>query len=66
MVYTSKQLFELAQEHRRSGHFGEAVNAFRQAASASDATEEIKKKSLASIELIQEINAFVNVDLMNP
>ena len=29
-------------------------------------TEEIKRKSLASVELMQEINGFVNVDLMNP
>ena len=31
-----------------------------------DATDEIKRKSLASIDLIQEINSFVNVDLLNP
>ena len=30
------------------------------------ATEEIKRKSLASVELMQEINGFVNADLMNP
>jgi hypothetical protein len=38
----------------------------REAAAAPDATDEIKRKSLASVELIQEINGFVNVDLMNP
>ena len=39
---------------------------YRAAAEAPDATDEIKKKSLASVELMQEINGFVNVDLMNP
>ena len=33
---------------------------------APDATEDIKRKAQASIELIQEINGFVNTDLMNP
>ena len=36
------------------------------AAAAPDATEDIIRKSLASVELMQEINGFVNVDLMNP
>lgn len=35
-------------------------------ASGMSAIEDIKKKSLASVELIQEINGFVNTDLMNP
>lgn len=34
--------------------------------SGMSAIEDIKKKSLASVELIQEINGFVNTDLMNP
>ena len=64
---------------RQSGQFGEAINAFREAAELAenglgdaedgperDALQEIIKKSLASVELIQEINGFVNTDLMNP
>ena len=63
---TAEVLFAKAEEYRRNNRFGEAINAFRAAADAPDATEEIKRKSLASVELIQEINGFVNVDLMNP
>ena len=63
---TARELLEQAEDLRRNNRFGEAINAFRAAASAPDATEEIKKKSLASVELMQEINGFVNVDLMNP
>lgn len=62
----AQELLEKAEQLRRDCRFGEAINAFREAAAAPDATEEIKKKSLASVELIQEINGFVNVDLMNP
>ena len=60
------ELLEKAEQLRRDCRFGEAINVFREAAAAPDATEEIKKKSLASVELIQEINGFVKVDLMNP
>ena len=63
---TASELFETAQEHRRNKRFGDAINMYRAAAEALDATEDIKRKSLASIDLIQEINGFVNVDLMNP
>ena len=62
----AQELLEKAEQLRRDCRFGEAINVFREAAAALDATEEIKKKSLASVELIQEINGFVNVDLMNP
>ena len=62
----AQELLEKAEQLRRDCRFGDAINAFREAAAAPDATEEIKKKSLASVELIQEINGFVNVDLMNP
>ena len=55
-----------AEDLRRECRFGEAINAFREAASAPDATDEIRRKALVSVELIQEINGFVNVDLMNP
>jgi hypothetical protein len=63
---TAQELFDSALEHRKNRRFGEAINAFRAAADSPDATEDIKRKSLASVELIQEINGFVNVDLMNP
>ena len=60
------ELLERAEELRRNCMFGEAINYYRAAAEAPDATEGIIKKSLASVELMQEINGFVNVDLMNP
>ncbi len=63
---TAEELLEKAEELRRNCQFGEAINFFRAAAEASDATDAIKKKSLASVELMQEINGFVNTDLMNP
>ena len=63
---TPKELYSLGVEYRKNRRFGEAINAFRAAAASPDATEDIKRKSLASVELIQEINGFVNVDLMNP
>lgn len=63
---TAEELYELGCEHRRCRRFGDAVNVFREAAAASDATDDIKRRSLASVELIQEINSFVNADLMNP
>lgn len=63
---TSEELLNQAEELRRNNRFGDAINVFRAAAAAPDATEEIKRKSLASVELMQEINGFVNADLMNP
>lgn len=60
------KLLERADELRREGRFGEAINFYRAAAEAPDATDDIMKKSLASVELMQEINGFVNTDLMNP
>ncbi|MBE6237747.1 MAG: hypothetical protein E7116_06315 [Bacteroidales bacterium] len=60
------ELLEKAEALRRDCHFGDAINVFREAAAAPDATEEIRRKALASVELIQEINSFVNTDLMNP
>ncbi len=60
------ELLKNAEELRRNNRFGEAINFYRAAADSPDATEEIKRKSLASIELMQEINGFVNVNLMNP
>ena len=63
---SARELLEKAEELRRNCRFGDAINFYRAAAQAPDASEVIKRKSLASVELIQEINGFVNVDLMNP
>ncbi len=63
---TAIELLNRAEELRRNNMFGEAINFYRAAAAAPDVTDEIRKKSLASVELMQEINGFVNVDLMNP
>ncbi len=63
---TAAELLNKAEELRRNNMFGEAINWYRAAADAPDATEDIKRKSLASVELMQEINGFVNTDLMNP
>ncbi len=63
---TSIELLDKAEELRRNNMFGEAINFYRAAAAAPDATDEIRRKSLASVELMQEINGFVNTDLMNP
>lgn len=62
----AEEWMRVGEEMHRNCRFGEAVNAFRSAASCEDATEEIKAKARVSIELIQEINGFVNKDLMNP
>lgn len=56
----------MAQEYRRTLRFGDAINMYRAAAAAPDATEDLRRRSLASVELVQEINGFVNTDLMNP
>ena len=63
---SAQELLERAEELRRNSMFGEAINFYRAAAQAPDATDGIKRKSLASVELMQEINGFVNTDLMNP
>jgi predicted ATP-grasp superfamily ATP-dependent carboligase len=63
---TALELLNQAEALRRNNRFGEAINIYREAASATDATDDIRRKALASVELIQEINGFVNVDLLNP
>jgi len=63
---TAQELLNQAEALRRNNRFGEAINIYREAASAPDATDDIRRKALASVELIQEINGFVNVDLLNP
>ena len=59
-------LLERADQMRRESCFGDAINLYREAAEAPDASEELRRRALASIDLIQEINGFVNVDLLNP
>lgn len=66
MSESAKELLDRAEELRRNNRFGDAINVYRAAAAAPDATEAIVRKALASVELMQEINGFVNVDLMNP
>ena len=63
---TASELFDKAQEHRRNKRFGDAINMYRAAMEAEDVTEQLIARCAASIELIQEINGFVNVDLLNP
>lgn len=59
-------ILERADQMRRECNFGDAINLYREAADAQDVSEEIRRRALASIDLIQEINGFVNVDLLNP
>ena len=83
-----RKIYAMGVDLRRAARFGEAINAFREAACLADdlaadidhiemetadeirdmknALLESRSRALASIELIQEINGFVNVDLMNP
>ena len=63
---SAAELIQLGDSLRRENLFGEAINAYNAALEAADATEEICTKARVAIELIQEINGFVNVDLMNP
>ena len=66
MRKSAEEWIRTAEELRRRCCFGEAINAFRTAAACPDATEEIRMKARVCVELIQEINGFVNKDLMNP
>ena len=50
---TAQELLDKAEELRRNCRFGEAINFYRAAADASDASDAIRRKSLASVELIQ-------------
>ena len=63
---TAEEQIIFADSLRRENRFGEAINAYNAAAASEDATEDIRTKARVAIELIQEINGFVNVDLMNP
>ena len=63
---SATELIQIGDSLRRENLFGDAINAYRAASDAEDATDEIRTKARVAIELIQEINGFVNVDLMNP
>ena len=63
---SAAELIQLGDSLRRENMFGEAINAYNAASAAADATEEVRIKARVAIELIQEINGFVNVGLMNP
>ena len=65
IVNSAAELIKLGDCLRRENKFGEAINAYNAAADSEDATDEIRTKARVAIELIQEINGFVNVDLMN-
>ena len=67
MSKSAKELLEQAEELRRNNRFGDAINVYRAAAAAPDATEDIIRISgVDPSKWMQEINGFVNVDLMNP
>ncbi|MDE6147837.1 MAG: hypothetical protein K2G18_07300 [Bacteroidales bacterium] len=57
---------DLGLSYMKEARFGEAVNALRNAAESTDAPEEVRNKAMAAIEVISDINGFVNTDLMNP
>jgi len=74
---SAAQWYDLGVSHMRLARFGDAVNAFQNAADAASEEEAagvlasgeaavLRSRASASIELIQEINGFVNTDLMNP
>ena len=57
---------DLGLAFMREARFGDAVNDLRMAAEAPDADDAVRRKSMAAIEVIGDINGFVNTDLMNP
>lgn len=61
---SAEEWFDLGVFFRKNGRFGEAINAFMAAAESGD--KALRAKAQASIDLIREINGFVNTDLMNP
>lgn len=75
-----RRLFETGVEHRKNSRFGDAINAYEEAAALAEKAAascssdsamrgeylEFARKSRTSVELIKEINSFVNTDLMNP
>ncbi|MGN0189057.1 MAG: tetratricopeptide repeat protein [Candidatus Cryptobacteroides sp.] len=65
---SASEWYDLGVSLMRQTRFGDAINAFQESARLADAggLEDIKKKSLASVEVIRDIIGFVNKDLMNP
>ncbi len=57
---------DLGLAFMRESRFGEAINALRNAAEATDAPAEVRGKAVAAIDVINDINGFVNTDLLNP
>ena len=51
---TAKELLEKAEELRRNARFGDAINLYRAAAEAPDATEDIIKKSHIGSQLVDK------------
>ena len=62
---SASEWYDLGVFYRRNARFGDAINAFLSAAEVAE-DEALKAKAMASVALIQEINGFVNADLMNP
>lgn len=62
----AEKLLDRGLSLMQAARFGEAVNVLRAAADAPGASSYVRSKALAAIGVIQEINGFVNVDLMNP
>ncbi len=71
--------FAIAQERRRAGDFGKAMNEFQKVidlvneglsahpdCACVESLISFRERAKASIALIRDINAFVNADLMNP
>ena len=61
---SAEEWYDLGVFLRQNARFGEAMNAFLKASETED--DALRSKALASIELLKEINGFVNADLMNP
>ena len=59
-------LSQMAKQAMQESRFDDAINVYREVVEAPESTEEQRSRALTAIELIQEINGFVNVDLMNP
>ena len=59
-------LMQDATQAKRENRFGDAINLYMQVIESPDATDELRRHAATSIEIIQEINGFVNADLMNP
>ena len=59
-------LSQVANQAMRECRFDDAINIYREVVEATESTEEQRSRALTAIDVIQEINGFVNTDLMNP